>query len=408
MRIPLRPIAATAGLLATITPLHGQDADPGATAASAQAEIRACMVPETGTIYRVAAEGAPAACLSSSHHAVSWNQEGAPGPVGPAGPRGPQGEPGVVATNAAGAYDLGNVSGFVASGTLDAGGIPATGADTRLMWYPRKAAFRAGRVNGTQWDDAQVGYYSTAMGRNLTASGNYSTAMGLNTTASGDHSTAMGQSTTASGHYSTAMGTFASTNARPGSFVYGDNSTGIVMNATLDNQFSVRAAGGYRLFSSSDLTAGVRLLPGSSSWTSVSDRNRKELFLPVDGEEILLRLRGVPVTSWRYLAEEDRSVRHIGPMAQDWDAAFPELGGDGLTINTGDFDGVNLAAVRALDERTRSVPGELLRLREENTGLREDIVGHQARVTLLEAANLALEERLARLEALLAARPAHR
>jgi hypothetical protein len=387
MRIPLRPIAATAALFATITPLHGQEADPGATAASAQVEIRACMVPETGTIYRVAAEGAPAACLSSSHHAVSWNREGAPGPVGPAGPQGPQGEPGVVATNAAGAYDLGNNSGFVASGTFNQGTIPATGAGTRLMWYPGKAAFRAGFVTGTQWDDAQVGYYSTAVGFHTTASGHASTAIGYLTTASAD--------------FSTAIGSYVSTTTRRGSFIYGDRSTTTVMNATADHQFSVRAAGGYRLFSSSDLTAGVRLLPGSSSWTSVSDRNRKELFLPVDGEEILLRLRAVPVTSWRYIAEEDRSVRHIGPMAQDWDAAFPELGGDGLTINTGDFDGVNLAAIQALEGRTAA-------LQRENAELREDVAGKQARITRLEAANLALEARLARLEALLTAPSEHR
>ncbi|MDP6909881.1 MAG: hypothetical protein QF371_10265, partial [Flavobacteriales bacterium] len=59
---------------------------------------------------------------------------------------------------------------------------------------------------GTQWDDANIGNYSTAMGYVTEASGDYSTAMGVGTTASGSSSTAMGRSTEASGDYSTAMG----------------------------------------------------------------------------------------------------------------------------------------------------------------------------------------------------------
>ena len=43
------------------------------------------------------------------------------------------------------------------------GVIPATGAGTRMMWYPTKAAFRVGYVDGTQWDDGNIGDYSTAL-----------------------------------------------------------------------------------------------------------------------------------------------------------------------------------------------------------------------------------------------------
>ena len=86
------------------------------------------------------------------------------------------------------------------------GTIPLEGAGTRLMWYTTKSAFRAGYVDGTQWDNVNVGNYSSAMGSGTTASGQDSTAMGSGTTASGDHSTAMGQGTTAGGYASTAMG----------------------------------------------------------------------------------------------------------------------------------------------------------------------------------------------------------
>jgi len=102
--------------------------------------------------------------------------------------------------------------------------IPAEGAGTRMMWYPEKAAFRAGRVgdnkDGTQWDASRVGIYSvafgvdtkasatgaTAMGEETTASLPQATAMGLETTASGFAATAMGDGTTASGNRATAMG----------------------------------------------------------------------------------------------------------------------------------------------------------------------------------------------------------
>jgi len=83
---------------------------------------------------------------------------------------------------------------------------PNLGAGSRMLWYPRKSAFRAGGVNATQWDDTNIGVYSIAMGYSTTASGIYSIAMGYSTTASGEYSTAMGHSTTASGSRSTAMG----------------------------------------------------------------------------------------------------------------------------------------------------------------------------------------------------------
>jgi hypothetical protein len=105
-----------------------------------------------------------------------------------------------------GAVTINGTDGLLATGTLNSGTIPASGAGIRMMWYPRKAAFRAGYVTNTQWDDINIGQASTAMGLGTTASGQASTALGLVTTAIGQASTAMGIATTASGHFSTAMG----------------------------------------------------------------------------------------------------------------------------------------------------------------------------------------------------------
>jgi trimeric autotransporter adhesin len=296
-----------------------------------------------------------------------------------------------------------SAGGFVALGMAGRGTNPASGPGTRLVWYPGRAALRAGYVTGTEWDDAGVGSISTATGHNTIASGlgstalgghtvaggAYSTATGYGTRASGAFSTAIGESTTASGESSTAIGLFTTAAGRgttalgvraraghAGSFVWGSTNTsgnvpGDSITSTAVGQFSVRAVGGVRMFTDQAMSAGMTMGPGASTWSAVSDRDRKENFAPVDGEDVLRRLRQVPVTSWNYIAE-GREVRHIGPMAQEWHAAFP-LNDDPLTINQGDFDGVNLAAIRALDARTRNVPElerELARLRAENEALR--------------------------------------
>jgi hypothetical protein len=63
---------------------------------------------------------------------------------------------------------------------------------SRLFFDKSKGAFRAGSVDGDQWDDANVGEYSFATGRDNTASGEYSTVSGRENTASGDYSSVGG------------------------------------------------------------------------------------------------------------------------------------------------------------------------------------------------------------------------
>lgn len=86
------------------------------------------------------------------------------------------------------------------------GDPPVSGPGTRMMWYPDKAAFRAGRVNSTQWDKASIGNYSFAAGLSTTASGAQSVALGDNNIASGDFSVALGYRTDATGFASTSFG----------------------------------------------------------------------------------------------------------------------------------------------------------------------------------------------------------
>ncbi len=98
--------------------------------------------------------------------------------------------------------------GVLFTGTQNSGSLPASGAGTRVMWYPKKVAFRAGYVNGSQWDDTNIGHVSIAMGENTIASGAASTALGTSTTASGWRSSAMGAKTTAESGYEFVVGLY--------------------------------------------------------------------------------------------------------------------------------------------------------------------------------------------------------
>ena len=86
---------------------------------------------------------------------------------------------------------------------------PVSGAGTRMMWYPDKAAFRAGKVSSTEWDKSSIGNFSFAVGQNTTASGDNSTSFGNQTISSGNYSTAIGDNTVASNISSVAMGSFS-------------------------------------------------------------------------------------------------------------------------------------------------------------------------------------------------------
>jgi hypothetical protein len=324
-------------------------------------------------------------------------------------------------------FRVDSAGGLVAIGELGIGIIPATGCGYRMMWYPFKAAFRAGGTDdgGTcnAWDDANVGFYSWA-GGNLSRASAFATfafgdqvtvsgvdaagfggsntvsgtagfatgasnrctgfgcvTMGYTNTASGQGSVAIGYRVTADADYAVAIGHRASANGHDGAFVIADESTTDSVEASANNQFSSRYAGGYRLYTNATTTTGVSLNAGGSSWNVISDRLHKENFREVDGEDVLARIRGIPVQSWNYIAE-GRLVRHIGPMAQDWHAAWG-LNDDDKTINSGDFDGVNFAAVKALEARTAELQArtaEVQRLTAQVTSLEERVRALEALV----------------------------
>ncbi len=174
---------------------------------------------------------------------------------------------------------------------------------------------------------------------------------GLDNTASGAFSTAPGGSANqAGGDYSFAAGRRAVIDAaHNGSFLFAD-SHAVDFYSTAVDEFAVRATGGVRFVTAIDAAgnavAGVQLPPGSGSWASLSDRAAKTNFAAVDGRELLMRLATLPIGTWNYRSQA-AWVRHIGPTAQEFRAAFG-LGESDLYISAVDADGVALAAIQAL------------------------------------------------------------
>ncbi len=147
-----------------------------------------------------------------------------------------------------------------------------------------------------------------------------------------------------------------------GSFVWSEHTATAHVASPAEYTFSVQAAGGIWLGTdrSPSIPAGVFLntstggyLTSTGAWTNSSDRNRKEGFAPVDGEDVLAKVRALPLTSWSYIGDPT-GARHLGPMAQDFRAAFG-LGQDDVSITTVDASGVALAAIQELARRTEQL-----------------------------------------------------
>lgn len=153
-----------------------------------------------------------------------------------------------------------------------------------------------------------------------------------------------------------------------GSFVWGDSTTSDVVS-TNANSVTMRAQGGYRLFSSSG-AAGVFLGPGQTSWSAISDRKLKKDFAPVDPVAVLDKLATVPVQRWHYQWEDSGVTPHLGPMAQDFKAAFYP-GRDETSITTQEIDGVALAAIQGLNHKLEAKETRVRELEKTVSELKE-------------------------------------
>jgi hypothetical protein len=233
--------------------------------------------------------------------------------------------------------------------------------------------------------------------------------------------------------YAFAAGYRAKAN-HTGAFVWAD-SQDADFASTANNQFNIRAAGGVQLSTGTSLSFGSSLSPkinlygtnfvlgiqssvqysrvgvGSGfAWyaggahndntfnsgggttlmtltgsglivngilASSSDRNMKENFASVRPREMLEKVVALPLSSWNYKA--DTATRHVGPMAQDFYAAF-NVGPDDKHIATVDADGVALAAIQGLNQKVEDQGLELKHKQAELTELKDRLEKLEQRI----------------------------
>jgi len=218
-----------------------------------------------------------------------------------------------------------------------------------------------------------------------------------------------GYQNTVGGNYGFAAGSGSGAN-HPGSFVWSDSSSGYDPGyvTTAPNQFLIRATGGVGIGTNApqaslhvaqsdgsrpQLTLDQNLAndyvrirfrnSGKADWdialggsdnslnffangfnimkvtangnittartvNGSSDRNVKENFKGISAEQILAKVAALPISEWNY--KQDTSATHIGPMAQDFYAAF-NVGPDDKHIAVVDESGVALAAIKGLNDK---------------------------------------------------------
>jgi hypothetical protein len=151
----------------------------------------------------------------------------------------------------------------------------------------------------------------------------------------------------------------------------------IELNSDGDGYFGAKVGIGVDVPTHRIDVAGGAYCDGTN-WVNASDVNSKENFAAVDGAELLAKIDQLQITRWNY-KQDDESVTHIGPTAQDFHSAFG-VGSNDKSISTVDPSGIALAAIQELVRQLRErdleieeMKAELVRLRDE---IRSGSVGH--------------------------------
>jgi hypothetical protein len=151
---------------------------------------------------------------------------------------------------------------------------------------------------------------------------------------------------------------------------YGQEGTDFVM----DRQ-GVGTGSEFRLTSAGNLTV-------TGTVNGVSSRTAKENFAQIDPKSVLTRVAALPISQWNY-KNDGGSTRHMGPMAEDFFAAFG-LGQGEKTIAMVDSDGVALAAIQGLYTLVQEKDARIAQVGQENEALKarlaklESLVGRLA------------------------------
>ncbi len=162
--------------------------------------------------------------------------------------------------------------GLMATGNFGSGNSISLGLGNRMMWYPKKSAFRVGYHDMT---DDMIGIYTFSSGYNTKATGFYSSAINFNTNASGLMSFATGNGSESRGGFSSAFG-LQSLAIGAGSVAFGNNtqafgdfSTSMGINTNAIGDFAFAAGGNTEAQSDYSTAIGLNTLSsGLNSFAS--------------------------------------------------------------------------------------------------------------------------------------------
>lgn len=334
----------------------------------------------------------------------------------------------VFAGNAVGLTNL-NASQLISVGNTNPGPLgnyfvgPTAGNSTMSGFNNTGIGVHTLAVNTNGTDNTAIGLNAldaNTGGDDNTATGAYAlqdNTSGSDNTASGMHAlyaNISGNYNTASGSYALAANTIGVDNVASGNYALQDSTSASANTAVGFNALSANTSGsnnialGYQAglaitTGSSNIDIGnagfasdvniIRIGTGQTATylagtvygngvSLASDRNAKHDFAPINPQAVLAKVSALPITEWQYKVDAD-GIKHLGPMAQDFHAAFGLNGGDDKHISVVDENGVALAAIQGLDQKLEARDRQL---ETENAELKRQ--------------NDALEKRLERLEQL--------
>jgi hypothetical protein len=288
---------------------------------------------------------------------------------------------GLTNLNASQLSSIGNTNGGIDNFFLGLSGNPITTGS-----YNTANGFQALFNNTSGSNNTANGAFALFHNTN----GSYNTAEGvsaLSTNTSGSSNTASGFQAlfnNTSGSNNTANGAFALFHNANGSYNTAEGVSALSTNTNGSNNIALGYQAGIAITGSSNIDIGNPGIEGENSTIRIgtsqtstylignvyvdgifisSDRNAKENFSPVDYRAVLAKVASLPVTEWNY-KKDSNAVQHIGPMAQDFQAAFGLDGTDGKHISVVDESGVALAAIQGLN---RKVDEKEARIQEQAT-----------------------------------------
>lgn len=107
-------------------------------------------------------------------------------------------------------------------------------------------------------------------------------------------------------------------------------------------------------------------------FTATSDRASKTEFAAVNAKSILAKVASLPISTWKYIAEQGSGVRHIGPVAQDFMKPF-NIGYDDKSISSIDASGVALTAIKGLSEIVQEKDARISSLEKELAAIKKKL-----------------------------------